>query len=158
MAVSCHFSFSFVVMEIPHIHDLSPEEVEAVWMNSDEFRSIRQDCLGAVGEVGDAKVSDGVLLRGLDQHTNRYKNARDFIGRQVYDAVLSVQEFEKANGIDCSELMSQMSIKYSEPSVIAAQTSAISDIFSSFRDTWSHRSIPTIPDGPLESGTWETQC
>lgn len=145
-------------MEIPHINDLSSEEIRDVWMHEDEFRRIRRECLGTVGEVGDEKVSDGCLLRGLDQHTNRYKNVRDFIGRQVYDAVLSVQEFEQANGIDCSELMAQMSIKYSEPSVVAAQSAAISDIFSSFKGTWTHRSIPTIPDGPMESGTWEAQC
>ena len=145
-------------MEIPHIRDLTQEEISSVWMNDEEFRSIRRECLGTVGDLGDAKVSDGFLLRGLDQHTCRYKNARDFIGRQVYDAVLSVQEFEKANGIDCSELMAQMSIKYSEPSVVAAQSAAISDIFSCFKDSWTHRSIPTIPDGPLVSGVWETQC
>lgn len=146
------------VLEIPHINDLSAEEVEAVWMHPDEFTRIRRECLGAVGDIGEDKVSDGFLLRGLDQHTNRYKQTRDFIGRQVYDAVLSVQEFERANGLDCSELMAKLSQKYSEPSVIAAQSAALSDLFSSFKGTWSHRSIPTIPDGPLRSGTWEAQC
>lgn len=127
-------------------------------MGSDDFTSIRQECLGTVSSIGNDKVSDGFLLRGLDQHTNRYKETRDFIGRQLYDAVLSVQEFERTNGVDCSELMGRLSRKYSEPSVVAAQSAALSDLFSSFKGTWSQRSIPTIPDGALKSGTWETQC
>ncbi len=127
-------------------------------MNQEEFSHIRRECLGAVGEIGQEKVSDGCLLRGLDQHTNRYKKTRDFISRQVYDAVLSVQDFERANGLDCSDLMARLSQKYSEPAVIAAQSAALSDLFSSFKGTWTHRSIPTVPDGPLHSGTWEVQC
>jgi len=52
--------------------------------------------------------------------------------------------------------MAELSAKYSEPTVVAAQTAALSDLFSSFKDTWTHRNIPTIPFGPLESGTWDT--
>jgi hypothetical protein len=144
------------VCEIPHINDLSPEEVRDCWMTEADLRSIRQECLGTVDDIGDAKITDGMLLRGLDQHTNRYKEARDFISRQVYDAVFSVQEFEIANGVDGSELMAQLSAKYSEPSVISAQSAALSDLFSSFKGTWTHRNIPTIPDGPPASGTWAT--
>ena len=127
-------------------------------MTDEDFHEIRMECLGKVEELGHEKVSDGMLLRGLDQHTHRYKEVKGFISRQVYDAVFTVQEFEKANGVDCSELMAQLSRKYSEPSAVAAQTAALSDIFSSFKDTWTHRSIPTIPDGPPACGTWETQC
>lgn len=160
MFFSCEYFpiASMLVVEIPHINDLSQEEIESVWMNDGDFYDIRKECLGTVGEIGRERVPDGFLLRGLDQHTNRYKETKDFIGRQVYDAVFSVQEFERANGIDCSELMAQVSQKYSEPAVIAAQAAALSDIFSSFKDTWTHRSIPTIPDGPPRSGTWEAQC
>lgn len=127
-------------------------------MSDDEFLSIRHECLGTVGAIGDEKVTDGFFLRGLDQQTNRYKQTRDFLQRQIYDAVLSVQEFEQANNVDCSELMAKLSAKYSEASVVAAQSAALSDLFSSFKGTWSQRAIPTIPDGPLQSGTWETQC
>jgi len=156
---SLHSFSSQIVQEIPHINDLSQEEVDSVWMNDDDFFVIRQECLGTVGEIGPDKVTDGFLLRGLDQHTHRYKETKGFIGRQVYDAVFSVQEFQRANGgIDCSELMSQLVQKYSEPSLIAAQSAALSDLFSSFKGTWTHRSIPTIPHGPLQSGTWAAQC
>ena len=146
------------MIEVPHVNDFSDAEKRDIWMTSEEFLSIRMECLGKVGSIGNEKVTDGFLLRGLDQHTNRYKATRDFIARQVYDAVLSVQDFEKRNNVDCSELISKLCIKYSEPSRIAAQSAAISDIFSSFKDTWSQRAIPTIPDGPLRSGVWETQC
>jgi hypothetical protein len=149
-----HFSRKSV-LEIPHINDLSPEEIFDCWMTPEESQSIREECLGTVAE-NDKKMTDGMLLRGLDQHTNRYKEARDFISRQVYDAIFSVQEFEQENGVDCSELMAQLSAKYSAPATIAAQSAAISDLFSSFKGTWSHRNIPTVPDGPPESGTWET--
>jgi len=157
---SCHHEYLTPespkpVIEIPHINDLSPDEIFDCWMTPEEFRSIRKECLGAVAE-NDKKMTDGMLLRGLDQHTNRYKEARDFISRQVYDAIFRVQEIEQANGVDCSELMAQLSAKYSAPSAIAAQSAALSDLFSCFKGTWSHRNIPTIPDGPPESGTWET--
>lgn len=151
-----HGSFSeFSVVEIPHINDLTPDEIFDCWMTNEDHQRIRQECLGAVGEVGDEKVSDGMLLRGLDQHTNRYKETRDYINQKVYDAVFAVQSFERENNVDCSELMAQLSAKYSEPSVISAQTAALSDLFSSFKGTWTHRSIPTIPE-KLESGTWGT--
>ena len=155
-----HFSTNEKVMEIPHIKDLSPEEIFDCWMSPEESRSIRKECLGTVAENedddDDDKVTDGMLLRGLDQHTNRYMEARDSISRQVYHVIFRVQEFEQAKGVDCSELMAQLSAKYSAPSSIAAQSTALSDLFSSFKGTWSHRNIPTIPDGPPESGTWET--
>jgi len=71
-------------------------------MSDTEFRTIRQECLGTVAEVGDQKrVTDGMLLRGIDQHTHRYKEARDFIMRQVHDAVFSVQDYERAKNVDC---------------------------------------------------------
>jgi hypothetical protein len=149
-------------MEITHINDLSPQEIFDCWMTPEDFRTIRKECLGTVAEHdrnnnnNHKMVTDGMLLRGLDQHTNRYKEARDVISRRVYDAIFSVQEYEQEKGVDCSELMALLSAKYSAPATIAAQAAALSDLFSSFRGTWSHRNIPTIPDGPPNSGTWPT--
>jgi hypothetical protein len=132
------------VFEIPHIKDLSKQEIRDVWMADEDFKSIRQECMGAVENIGKGDVSDGFLLRGLDQHTLKYKAARESIGRKVTDVVLKIQEFERAHGVDASELMAKLCAKYSEPAVVAAQITAISDLFSCFRNTWSQRTIPTI--------------
>jgi hypothetical protein len=136
------------VFEIPHIKDLSTQEIRDVWMADEDFKSIRQECIGAVEIIGKGDVSDGFLLRGLDQHTLKYKTARETIGRKVTDVVLSIQEFERASGVDASELMAKMCFKYSEPAVAAAQITAISDLFSCFRNTWSQRTIPTVLADP----------
>ena len=47
------------------------------------------------------------------------------------------------------------SSKFSEPAVVAAQVAAVSDMFSSFKDTWTQRNIPTFDDVPTESKVTE---
>ena len=76
---------------------------------------------------------------------------RDEIGRQVYDAVFRLQDFQWASGADCTELIAKASMKYSEPSAVAAQMAAMSDLFSSFKGTWTQRHIPTIEARPTTS-------
>jgi hypothetical protein len=132
------------VFDIPHIKDLSKQEILDVWMTNEDIRDIQTECIGAVSMVGKGSVSNGFLLRGLDQHTLKYKEERDVIKDQVYDAVFSIQEFQRVTGTDVSELICAMCEKRSEAAVVAAQIAAISDVFSSFKDTWSQRTIPVI--------------
>jgi hypothetical protein len=137
------------VVEIPHIGDLCEEEIRDVWMADEDFRSIQEECMGTVTMLGKGAVSNGFLLRGLDQHTLNYTESKDAIGRDLYTAVFRVQDFQRSTGVDAAELMAKICAKYSEPSVAAAQISAISDLFSCFKDTWSQRSIPTFTALPI---------
>jgi hypothetical protein len=110
--------------------------------------------MGTVKMVGKGAVSNGFLLRGLDQHTLKYQESKDAIGRDMYIAVFRIQDFQRSSGVDAGELMAKMCAKHSERSVAAAQISAIADLFSCFKNTWSQRSIPTftampLPDSPV---------
>jgi hypothetical protein len=146
-----------MIFEIPHINDMSSQEIQDQWMSAEDLRNIRKDCIGTVKEMNDGEPPEGVFLRGLDQHTMKYKARKEEIDRQVYDAVFRIQEFQRLSGVDASEVMANLCTKYSEPSVVAAHTAAISDIFSSFRDTWSTRAIPdsaVFAEKPQSQGTY----
>jgi len=148
-----------LVYEIPHINDMSPEEIHDQWMTAEDLLNIRKSCIGTVKDMNNGEPPEGMFLRGLDQHTLKYKERKDEIDRQVYDAVFRIQEFQRMSGVDASDVMANLCTKYSEPSVIAAHTAAISDIFSSFKDTWSQRAIPdqaVFDEKPTSQGTYNS--
>ena len=141
------------MFEIPHINDLSDDIVENCWMGPDDFKSIRVDCLSTVKEIDTGKQPEGYFLRGLDQHTMKYKERRDEIGRQVYMAVFELQTYQWSTGVDATDLIARASSKYSEPAAIAAHMAAISDIFSAFKNTWTARNFPSIEVEPIQKVT-----
>jgi hypothetical protein len=140
------------VFEIPHIKDIPPDVVRDVYMSSEELAAIRRECIGTVKQMnndaaagGDgtgSSMKEGEFLRGLDQHTLKYSERKKSIDRRVYDAVFRIQEFQRKTGVDASSIMAKHCAINSEPSVAAAHVAAISDVFSSFKGTWSERSIP----------------
>ena len=138
------FSKLDTAFEIPHINDMTDAEVEDCWFGPEDFRSIRVECMDTVKEVDAGKQQEGYFLRGLDQHTLRYKERRDEVGRQVYLAVFEIQTYQWATGVDASDLIAQASQKYSQAAVAAAHMAAISDLFSAFKNTWTERHIPTV--------------
>jgi hypothetical protein len=145
------------VFHIPHINDMSEEEIQDCWMTSEDLRAIRQSCIGTVRELNNGEPPEGMFLRGLDQHSHKYKERKDKINNQVYDAVFRIQEFQRLSGKDASEVMAKLCTKYSEPSVIAAHTAAISDIFSAYKGLWSKRAIPdaaVFEEHPEGQGTY----
>ena len=151
------FSKYDAVYDIKHINDFTDQEIQDCYMNPNELKAIRMECRVAVKEY-DGKGKDGnkehvekegYYLRGLDQHTNKYRERKDDIAKQVYDAVFRIQDFAWNSGVDdCTDMIAKASMKYSEPSVIAAQMAAMSDLFSSFKGTWTQRHIPTIESKP----------
>ena len=133
------------VFQIPHINDMSSQEIHDCWMTEKDLRDIRMQCIGTVREMNGKEGEnppEGTFLRGLDQHSDKYKERKDEINRQIYDAVFRIQDFQRLSGKDASEAMAKLCTKYSEPSVVAAHMAAISDIFAMHRDTWSKRAIP----------------
>lgn len=146
------------VFQIPHIKDMSKKEIHDCWMTSEDLKAIRQACIGTVREMNKGvEPPEGTFLRGLDQHSDKYRERKDEINNQIYDAVFRIQEFQRLSGKDASEVMAKMCTKYSEPSVIAAHMSAISDIFSAHKDTWTQRAIPdanVFEEHPEGQGTF----
>lgn len=145
------------VFQIPHINDMSDQEIHDCWMTAGDLREIRQACIGTVRNMNKGEPPEGIFLRGLDQHSDKYRERKDEINNQIYDAVFRIQEFQRLSGKDASEVMAKMCAKYSEPSVIAAHTAAISDIFSAHKGTWSQRAIPdaaVFEENPEGQGTY----
>jgi hypothetical protein len=150
------------VFPIPHINEMSEQEINDCWMSAEDLQAIRQSCIGTVREMNNNKNNngeppEGIFLRGLDQHSDKYKQRKDEINNQVYDAVFRIQEFQRLSGKDASGVIAKLCAKYSEPSVIAAHTAAISDIFSAHKGLWSQRAIPdasVFADNPKGQGTY----
>jgi hypothetical protein len=148
------------VFQIPHLNDMSDREIFDCWMTEQELYEIRKQCIGAVREMnghGKDGPPEGVFLRGLDQHTDKYRERKDEINRQIYDAVARIQDFQRLSGKDATEVLAKLCHKYSEPSVVAAHMTAISDIFAMHKDTWSQRAIPdahVFEEQPPNQGTY----
>ena len=159
------FSKTRKVRRIPHINDMTREQIVECWMQPEDFRSIRLECRAVVKAVDSGRpLPEGYFLRGLDQQTMEYRERSDGVVRRVYDAVFRVQQYQKelratkrqGRGItDLSLLMARVAAQNSEPAVIAAQLAAMSDLFSSFKDTSTKRCFPTIVE-PHTTPTPET--
>lgn len=137
------------VYDIPHIKNFSKGDIQNAYFSSKELQEIRAGCIDIVAQADkERRKGDGFYLRGLDQHTHKYKQTRRMFSRQVYDTVFLIQKFEKTYGIDASEKMAELCEKYSAPAVTAAQVAAMSDLFSAFKGSWSHRVTPLIQSTP----------
>ena len=79
--------------DIPHINDMSSDEISDVYMTPNDFKRIRNECLQLVQQKDFTK--DGYLLRGLDKQTNSYQSRRDDIHYQVQDTVFLIQELAR---------------------------------------------------------------
>jgi hypothetical protein len=122
------FSTYDEVFEIPHINDLSEEEVDGVWMSQNELNSVRRNakCMVALMDKGDT-LMEGLDVRGLDQNTPSYARRREAILKLVYQAVFRIQSYQNANGIKVPELMAELCQKVTSSSVAAAQKLAMLD-------------------------------
>ncbi|CAJ1959861.1 unnamed protein product [Cylindrotheca closterium] len=147
------------VRPIPHVNDFSDRQIKECYYGHEELRAIRKQCAGIVKHVnkGGASGGDGFFLRGLDQHTIEYKRSQDVSCKNLYNAVHRMQRYQKLSGKDVSEKMSEILGKISAPAVAAAQVAAISDLFSSYKGTWSNRSVPVMREArtkPDEASTY----
>ncbi len=116
------------VVKIPHINDMTQEEIDDSYMSDDELRAIRHECKALVRmiDAGDEDLGD-VCLRGLDQHTPEYSRLRKVTQEQVYDAIFGVQSYQVFKGVSAPELMAELCRKCSSPSVADAKMVGISD-------------------------------
>lgn len=116
------FSSTDELQEIPHINDLSEDEIKDVWMTREELQAIRRQCATIVKFMDmDSAIRHGVCLRGLEQNTPSYVELQVGIRRQLYDAVYAIQQFQETTGVAVPELLAETCQKYSRESVIQAQ-------------------------------------
>jgi hypothetical protein len=131
-----HFAEYDEIVEIPHINDLSDEEVDGVWMTEDELRSIRRRCKDMVKmmEKDEEKARKKIsCTRGIYEHTKQYIEKRDQIRGKIYEAVIAVQCHHDATGEYDEELLGELSRSYSAVSVLQAQVLALGDAAAAFQ-------------------------
>jgi hypothetical protein len=123
------FAKSDQVIEIPHIDDLSDEEVRDVWLSPQEFKAIRKRAIDAVAfieSMGGEAFPPGLCIRGLDQNTHEYSKKRQALQDLLYEVIRRIQPFKKTKQEGDGErdvidnLIAEMCIKYTSASVAAA--------------------------------------
>lgn len=123
---------------VPHILDFTPEEIQACWMDEEDYRSIRSRSLTLIEMMEDEKkypISADymivnkhlVCVRGLGEKTSQCTKELDRIQRKLYKAVFRVQEELREEGILDPEAIRQASRKYSKKSTKTARFVGISD-------------------------------
>ena len=116
------FSPTDELQEIPHINDLSDEEVSDVWMTRAELQGLRRQCAAIVKFIDmESAVQHGVCLRGLEQNTPAYVAVQVTIRSKLYDAVYAIQHFQLTTGTVVTDLLSETCQQLSHDSVLQAQ-------------------------------------
>jgi hypothetical protein len=114
------------VFEIPHVDDLSNEEVENVWTSPRELKNIRNKAQDTASLIDNTPIffnfgdSTGVCIRGLDQNTLSYYSRRDVKLKLVYDTVFKLQRYHGVQGVDVHGMIGELCTKFSAPSVATA--------------------------------------
>lgn len=128
--LSVTFSPTDELQEIPHINDLSDEEVASVWMTRDELSGIRRQCATIVkfmDSAMDTAAKNGVCIRGLEQNTPTYVEMQMGIRGQIYDAVYAIQQFQLTTMVAVPDLIAETCQKLSTESIAQAHAVGIND-------------------------------
>jgi hypothetical protein len=144
------------VFEIPHINELSQEEIDAVYMSYEEGRAIRRTCsllckVFANG-IQEAQIA-GECVRGLEAHIPQYIQRTYTIRQQLYDAIHEIQYFEDKTGLDMSDMIADTCQKHSRPLVTEAMQCGLLD--AKIAGNWE--SNKNSDRGSLQS-VWREDC
>jgi hypothetical protein len=136
------------VQRIPHKNEFSKAQIRDCYYSRQDLGNIQAECMSIVSHTNKEgmKGGDGFFLRGLDQHTSKYKQNQNSMSRHLYDTVFLLQKYQQQTGKDISDRMAKLCEKFSAPAVVAAQIAAMSDIFSAFNGSWTKRATPVIKD------------
>jgi hypothetical protein len=129
------------VFEIPHIKDLSQDEINDIWLSEKDNQAIQRKFLVMVelmnnsddDDDDDERANNGLAIecrRGLEDHTRRRSERRRQIRNQVYEAVFSMQASQEATsstGERAPDLQSELTRKYSRISELQARIVASRD-------------------------------
>eukprot|EP00980_Cylindrotheca_fusiformis_P016004 scaffold4703_cov108-Cylindrotheca_fusiformis.AAC.12 len=121
------------VCEIPHIDDLSDEEINDVWMSAEDGAKIRKECQSIVLMMNkNSEKLTGVEIRGLEQHGVAHTEQRRAIQNLLYDAVDRIQSFQAEKGVDISHLIAEVCQKISAMPILAARRVATQDAIAAY--------------------------
>jgi hypothetical protein len=90
------------VYEIKHINDMSKDEIDSIWMSSEEKSDVRMESIQIVNMMNSHQVTfelEGVCLRGLDQHVSSYKERSKETVNRLYNLIYECQTFEDRHGV-----------------------------------------------------------
>lgn len=126
---SVRFAHDDEVYDIPHINDLSDEEVEDVWMSPDDFVMIQRECRKIIMamERGYLDELQGVELRGIEKHLKSQREQANKTIITLYDTVEKLQTIQDETGMDVSHRMGRMCGKISARAVRKAHQMALAD-------------------------------
>jgi hypothetical protein len=118
------------VFEIPHIDDISEDEVDATWYSKKEFQAIRKSCLRTV-ELMERnrfiKESSKHCTRGLEKHTDLGRQIRKRHQEVCFEAVMNIQDLSDSRGVALNDIMAEFYAKTCSKSVQEALRLASQD-------------------------------
>ncbi|KAL3941450.1 MAG: hypothetical protein SGBAC_004190 [Bacillariaceae sp.] len=123
------FSPNDRVFEIPHLNDLSDDEINDMWIRREDFENIRRECKALIRILHRSHQSrlKDIELRGLEHHRPREKEEVERLLDMMYDTVDRVMRFSDDTSMDTSGLLAEMCMKISESSVAKARKTALQD-------------------------------
>lgn len=97
------------VIEIPHLKDLSDDEINSVWMTCEEWNAMRTECAELTNIMDDAPSMDNPFAfytRGLASHTEVHRARKQMYRDVMYDAMSHVlSSHQNATKGDCLEAL-----------------------------------------------------
>jgi hypothetical protein len=122
---SVSFALYDEVFEIPHINNLSDDEVDNVWMSSDELKAVRRSCINVVERMNAGEK--GLCTRGLEQHNKKGLERTTKNKKTANDAVFGIQKFQQIKGVALPELLAELYIEGTKTSQLLARIAAMHD-------------------------------
>mmetsp|Transcript_21953 Transcript_21953/g.22264 ORF Transcript_21953/g.22264 Transcript_21953/m.22264 type:complete len:283 (-) Transcript_21953:64-912(-) len=139
--LSVRFSKYDQIEDIPNMNEMSQTEINATWMNEEDYEKIRSRSHKLIDMMADPQKrypisadtmivnTHLVCVRGLEVNTTQQQHAREQHRRKLTTAVLRLQQQQEEGHIvdDPQEALRQLSKKYSKKSIKTARFTGISD-------------------------------
>jgi hypothetical protein len=116
---SVMFSEFIKIVDIPHISDLSNDEIENTWMSREEMQFVKMECVDTVALMNAGATLNenyGICERGLEKHTDRGLEQSKRVRCCAYEAVFGMQKFHRLKGFSLPNLMAELYSSSSAPS------------------------------------------
>lgn len=139
--LSVRFSKYDQIEDIPNMNEMSQTEINATWMNEEDYEKIRSRSHKLIDMMEDPQKrypisadtmivnTHLVCVRGLEVNTSQQQQEREQHRRKLTTAVLRLQQQQEEGHIvdDPQEALRQLSKKYSKKSIKTARFTGISD-------------------------------
>ncbi|KAL3930126.1 MAG: hypothetical protein SGBAC_011899 [Bacillariaceae sp.] len=103
---SLSFSKRVNFQEIPHLLELSQEEIEATWLTKQECKAIRSDAVQVVKRMVYNNLQEDDCVRGLENRAPEAHKRRKQNKRNAFQIVCDEQEDQWEDGITDHEVIS----------------------------------------------------